>query len=87
MNELTLVIPAKKESESLPIVLSELKKYKIKKIIVLESTDHETINSIKGEDCIIIHQNLNGYGNALIEGIEKVNTKYFCIFNHCHCQS
>ena len=81
MNELTLVIPEKKESESIPIVLPELKKYKIKKIIVLESTDHETINSIKEEDCRIIHQNFKGYGNALIEGIAKVDTKYFCIFN------
>jgi len=81
MNELTLVIPAKKESESLPIVLNELKKYKIKKIIVLESTDHETINSIKEEDCRIIHQNLKGYGNALIEGLNHSSTEYSCIFN------
>ena len=36
MNDLTLVIPAKRESESLPIVLNELKKFKIKILIVLE---------------------------------------------------
>ena len=32
MNDLTLVIPAKNESESLPKVLEELKEYDIKKI-------------------------------------------------------
>ena len=36
MKDLTLVIPAKNESESLPIVLSELKKFKLKIFIVLE---------------------------------------------------
>ena len=34
MKNLTLVIPAKEEKESLPQVLNELKKYKIKKIVV-----------------------------------------------------
>ena len=32
MKDLTLVIPAKWESESLPLVLKELKKYNCKKI-------------------------------------------------------
>ena len=36
MENLTLVIPAKNEKESLPLVLKELKKYKLKKIVVLE---------------------------------------------------
>ena len=36
MKNLTLVIPAKEEKESLPQVLDELKKYKLKKIVVLE---------------------------------------------------
>ena len=36
MKNLTLVIPAKQEKESLPKVLNELKKYKVKKIVVLE---------------------------------------------------
>ena len=35
MNEITLVIPAKNEPESLPKVLDELKKYDVKKIIVM----------------------------------------------------
>lgn len=81
MNELTLVIPAKNEKESLPRVLQELEKFDLKIFIVLEESDIETINSVKNFSCEIIFQQGRGYGNALIEGINKVTTKYFSIFN------
>ena len=55
-SNLTLVIPAKNESESLPAVLRELKKFKIKKNIILEKKDKKTIKSIKKFDCKIIMQ-------------------------------
>ena len=48
MHELTLLVPAKFESESLPIVLTELKKFNFKILIVCEENDQETINSTKG---------------------------------------
>ena len=81
MKDLTLVIPAKREKESLPKVLSELENHNLKKIIVLEKNDIQTINSIQSFDCRIIYQKNKGYGDALIQGINSVNTKYFCIFN------
>ena len=81
MEHLTLVIPAKNEKESLPNVLSELKKYNLNIIIVLEKEDFDTINSIKEYDCKILHQVNKGYGNALVEGIRSVKTNFFCIFN------
>ena len=56
MKNLTLVIPAKQEKESLPKVLNELKKYKVKKIIVLEKKDINTIKSIKNFNCKILFQ-------------------------------
>ena len=46
MNNLTLLIPANKESESLPIFLNELNDYPCRKMIVLQEEDVETINSI-----------------------------------------
>ena len=46
MNNLTLLIPANKESESLPIFLNELNDYSYKKMVVLQKEDVETINSI-----------------------------------------
>ena len=71
MDNLTLVIPAKNEKESLPHVLNELKKFKLKILVILESEDIETINSIKNFNCKILNQSKKGYGNALIEGINK----------------
>ena len=81
MNDLTLIIPAKNEKESLPIVLNELKKYNLKIIIILEKEDLDTINSIKEYDCKILHQINKGYGDALVQGIRNVKTNFFCFFN------
>jgi len=81
MNELTLIIPAKNEAKSLPIVLNELKKYNYKINIVLHITDTDTIQVIKKYDVNIIYQKNLGYGDALIYGIKQCKTKYFCIFN------
>ena len=47
MSNLTLIIPAKKEAESLPIFLKELESYKFNKMIVLQEEDIETIEAIK----------------------------------------
>ena len=81
MNELTLIIPAKNEAESLPKVLDELEKYSYKINVVLHGNDEKTINSIKKYNIEIIYQKNLGYGDALIYGIKNCKTKYFCIFN------
>ena len=81
MENLTLIIPAKNEKESLPNVLSELKKYNLNIIVVLEKEDFDTINSIKEYDCKILYQTNKGYGDALLKGIQNVKTNFFCIFN------
>ena len=81
MEHLTLIIPAKNEKESLPNVLSELKKYNLKIIVVLEKEDLDTINSIKEYDCKILYQINKGYGDALTQGLRNVKTNFFCFFN------
>ena len=82
MNNLTLLIPANKEKESLPIFLKELENFKCHKMIVLQKEDSETLNSIsKFENIKIFFQKNNGYGNALIEGLNEITTEYFCIIN------
>jgi len=81
MTELTLIIPAKNESESLPIVLEEIKNLDVDVKVLLHKDDILTINSIKNFNCEIIYQINRGYGDALIYGISLTNTKYFCIFN------
>tara|TARA_Y100001970_G_C14216615_1_gene850057 strand:- start:1240 stop:1914 length:675 start_codon:yes stop_codon:yes gene_type:complete len=81
MKDLTLVIPAKNEPESLPYVLMELEKLDLNFIIVLEKKDYITINAIEKFRSKIIFQENNGYGDAIILGIKNVKTKYFSIFN------
>ena len=81
MKNLTLIIPAKEEAESLPIVLNEIQDLDCKIIIILHQSDLETINAIKGHDCRVIYQKNKGYGDALVEGIKNVETEYLCIFN------
>ena len=82
MRDLTLIIQAKHEVESLTVFLKEIKNYKCKKFIVLQKEDLETKKAIKKIKNIKIVEQVNkGYGNALIEGINSVKTKYCCIIN------
>ena len=82
MNNLTLIIPAKKEAESLPTFIQEISKLKCNKMVVLQGNDSETIKAIENfKDINILEQKKNGYGNALIEGINNVKTDYCCIIN------
>ena len=81
MSDLTLIIPAKNEKESLPKVLDELGDFGFKINVLLESSDKLTIESIKNYNCTIIYQDSKGFGDALKKGIETVKTEFFCIFN------
>ena len=81
MKELTLLIPAKNEKESLPTVLEELKDLDCKIKVILEETDKETIDAIKDYDCEVIYQVNKGFGDALINGMNLTETDFFCIFN------
>jgi glycosyltransferase involved in cell wall biosynthesis len=81
MKDLTLIIPAKNEAESLPKVLKELNSFSVKKIIIIDKHDKETSRSIQNFYCLVVKQKKNGYGSAIIEGIQRAKTKYVCIFN------
>ena len=82
MQNLTLIIPTKKEAESLPTFLKEIENYNCKKLIVLEKEDIETKKILEEFNNInILEQKNNGYGNALIEGINNVQTDFCCIIN------
>ena len=79
--EITLIIPAKNEPVSLPKVLDELKKFQFKIIVILRKEDKATIQSISTYNIKILFQDNFGYGDALIKGINSVDTELFCIFN------
>ena len=81
MKNLTLIIPAKAEADSLPNVLEEIKNFDCSVIVVLESSDADTIKAIKNYNLKIVYQSGKGYGDAIIEGINNVKTDYLCVFN------
>ena len=82
MSNLTLLIPAKYEAECLPYFLKELQRYNYKKIVILDQNDSKTVEAAKiFKDVEILYQKNNGYGNALIEGINHTTTEFFSIIN------
>ena len=82
MSNLTLLIPAKYEAECLPYFLKELQRYNYKKIVILDQNDSKTVEAAKlFKDVEILYQKNNGYGNALIEGINHTVTEFFSIIN------
>ena len=82
LKNLTLIIPAKYEAETLPIFLQEIKNIGTKIKIVLEESDTKTIDSIQSlENLEIQFQTQKGYGAAIIEGIDNCETEYCCIIN------
>ncbi len=82
MEEITLVIPAKNEPNALPMVLSEIKKMQlpVKILIIIGKDDKDTLKATDGYECNVLIQSKKGYGNAIVEGINHVKTKYSCIF-------
>ena len=77
MKNLTLIIPARKEKESLPQVIDEIKNLDCKKKVILSPDDTDTINAIKNLNVDIVYQYHQGYGDALITGINNVDTKSY----------
>ena len=79
MKDLTLIIPAKNEPESLPYVLIELEKLKLEFLIIMEERDFVTINAIDRFKSKIIFQKNRGYGDAILLGLQSIKTKYFLL--------
>ncbi len=82
--EISIVIPARNEEESLNKLLKKFKKYKnfYKEIIIVDgkSTD-QTIQISKKYQCKVVKQKGLGYGDAIIKGVNHVKTKYFIVFD------
>ena len=81
MKNLTIIIPAKNEEESLPIVLDSIANLDCKITVSVQKDDFKTIKSIENRNIEIFYQSETGYGNSLREAITNCKTDYFCIFN------
>ena len=77
MKELTLIIPAKEESNSLPKVLEEVKNLELKKLIVLAENDYETINFFNSK----FFTSSKTFGSELLSSFAGIiNVSSFTIF-------
>ena len=65
MKNLTIIIPAKNEEESLPIVLDSIANLDCKVTVSVQKDDLRTIKSIKNRNVEIFYQSETGYGNSL----------------------
>jgi len=71
---ISVIIPAYNEEDSLPLVLKDLPRSLIKEIIVVNnaSTD-KTAEVAKGLDCRVVYEPNRGYGQACLTGISHVS--------------
>lgn len=85
MSNLTIIVPAYNEEESLPALLDELQEYCIQnefKLIIVDdgSSDNtkQIIDNIHKSDWLtVIHHKINrGYGSAIKTAIKQVKTDY-----------
>ena len=81
MKDLTIIIPAKDEKETLPVIIENLKSLNCEITITLKDDDIETVKAINDKNVKIFYQSGKGYGNSLREAIVECKSKYFCIFN------
>ena len=68
-------------------IIKEVSNVSGKKIIILESSDLETIHSIEDFNVKLLFQKKNGYGSALKEGIKEATTKFLCIIKKLYCKN
>ena len=78
MKDITLIIPAKNESENIGVVIDQIEKLSLDYFVILDKKDNQTSDAVKNKDKIIF-QDSHGFGNAILSGVKNLKTKYFCI--------
>lgn len=86
MKDLTLIIPAKNELSCIDHVLRGLEDIEenFSILIIVDNKDDNTLQIDISKYNLVIEfliTNKNGFGNAIIHGIENSKTDYVCVFN------
>ena len=83
MKNISLIIPAKNEKESLGKTIREVLSYQFVNeiIVVVDSKNDNSINVVKKYNVKIVIQKKRGYGSAIITGFNYASNEYGCIFN------
>ena len=83
-NEIEILIPTFNEEGNIEKVIEDLNNEGYDNITLLDanSTD-QTVSIAKRYNCRIIldEPNIKGFGNSIINGLNKLNSQYFCIFD------
>ena len=53
MKDITLIIPAKNESENIGIVINQIEKLSLNYFIILDKKDNQTLDAVKSKEKII----------------------------------
>ena len=84
MQDIEILIPTFNEEDNIETVINELNQNGFYNITLLDanSTD-QTVNIGKKYNCKIILDNdkIKGFGGSVINGLNKVDSDYFCIFD------
>ena len=84
MKDIEILIPTYNEEDNIETVINELNQNGFYNITLLDanSTD-QTVLIAKKYNCKIILDNdkINGFGGSVINGLNKVESDYFCIFD------
>ena len=76
MNKVDVIIPVFNEEQSIGLVLKDIPRDTINEVVVVNngSTDN-TVEVAKNAGATVVDQNLKGYGNACLKGIDYIVSK------------
>jgi len=76
MNKVDVIIPVFNEEQSIGLVLKDIPRDTINEVVVVNngSTDN-TVEVAKSAGATVVDQNLKGYGNACLKGIDYIVSK------------
>lgn len=82
LKDITIIILTKDESKNISWVINELTKLNLNNILVVDAGSKDgTLELLKKAKINYFIQNKKGYGAAILEAINKVNTKYVTIID------
>ena len=84
MNEIEILIPTYNEEENIETVIKELNNNGFFKITLLDANSTDlTVDIGKKHNCRIISDctEIKGFGGSVINGLNKLEADYFCIFD------
>ena len=82
MQDITIVILTKNEESTIEFVIKELKKLSFQNILIADAgSEDNTLAIAKNYNIPYFIQKNTGYGAAILESLEKINTEYLSVID------